>query len=64
MISRLARKNLDHDHLTGVGGVSGDDQRSDNIVYDIDPNGKSAGGFGQPKCPDTSDPKTLPAVQQ
>jgi uncharacterized protein GlcG (DUF336 family) len=64
MIAWLVRKNLDHDHMAGVGGVSGDDQRPDNIVYDIDDNGKSASGFGHPRCLNTSDAKTLPAVQQ
>lgn len=33
-------------------GVSGDVQRPDNIVYDIDANGKSAGGWGHPACND------------
>src|SRR5690242_16975 len=44
------RKNLGLDHLMGVGGVSGDPQRPDNIVFDIGANGQSAGGFGHPKC--------------
>lgn len=64
MIAWLVRKNLNLDHMAGGGGVSGDNQRPDNIVYDIDSNGKSAGGFGHPNCLNTSDPKTLPAVQQ
>lgn len=64
MIAWLVRKNLNHDHMAGVGGVSGDDQRPDNIVYDLDPNGKSTGGFGHPRCLNTSDSKTLPAAQQ
>jgi uncharacterized protein GlcG (DUF336 family) len=64
MIAWLIRKNLNLDHLSGVGGVSGDSVRPDNIIYDIDNNGVSAGGFGHPKCIQTSDAKTLPAVQQ
>jgi uncharacterized protein GlcG (DUF336 family) len=49
------RKLLGFDHLMGVGGVSGDATRPDNIVFDIAPNpnggtGNSAGGFGHPKC--------------
>jgi hypothetical protein len=48
--------------------VSGDVLRPDDIVYDIVPNpsggtGVSAGGFGHPKCLNTADPGTLPAVQ-
>ena len=57
------RKNLGLDHLGGVGGVSGDNMRPDNIVFDIGGNGQSAGGFGHPKCINTGDEKTLPAVQ-
>jgi uncharacterized protein GlcG (DUF336 family) len=49
------RKLLGFDHLAGVGGVSGDATRPDNIVFDIIPNpnggtGNSPGGFGHPKC--------------
>jgi hypothetical protein len=55
------------DHLFGVGGVSGDTARPDNIIYDITPNlyggtGISAGGFGHPKCINTASPSLLPAV--
>ena len=64
MMAWLVRKNLNLDHMAGVGGVSGDNERPDNIVYDIGANGQSAGGFGHPKCLNTSDPKTLPAVVQ
>src|SRR5437763_614656 len=35
MIAWRTRNNLGLDHLAGVGGVSGDAQRPDNIVYDI-----------------------------
>ena len=69
MIAWRVRNNLKLDHLLGVGGVSGDAQRPDNIVYDIAPNpnggtGVSAGGFGHPTCLATAAPGTLPAVQQ
>jgi uncharacterized protein GlcG (DUF336 family) len=64
MTAWLTRKNLNLDHLGAVGGMSGDSQRPDNIVYDISGNGQSVGGFGHPKCINTSDPKTLPAVAQ
>lgn len=62
------RKNLGLDHLQGVGGVSGDGDRPDNIVFDITPNaaggtGASAGGFGHPTCLNTAGSATLPAVQ-
>ena len=57
------RKNLGLDHLAGVGGISGDPQRPDNIVFDIGANGQSAGGFGHPKCINTGNEKMLPAVQ-
>jgi uncharacterized protein GlcG (DUF336 family) len=62
------RHNLGLDHLKGVGGVSGDAARPDNIIFDIIPNtaggtGVSAGGFGHPTCINTGDPSTLPAVQ-
>jgi uncharacterized protein GlcG (DUF336 family) len=67
-IAWRVRHALNLDYLSGVGGVSGDALRPDNIVYDIKPNpnggtGISAGGFGHPTCPNTADPGTLPAVQ-
>ena len=67
-IAWRTRNNLKLDHLQGVGGVSGDAARPDNIIYDITPNpnggtGISAGGFGHPTCINTADPKTLPAVR-
>lgn len=67
-IAWRTRNNLKLDHLAGVGGVSGDAARPDNIIYDITPNpnggtGISAGGFGHPKCINTADPSTLPAVR-
>ena len=68
MIAWRVRHTLGLDHLLGVGGVSGDSNRPDNIVYDIAPNsnggtGVSPGGFGHPKCINTGDQTQLPAVQ-
>ena len=67
-IAWRVRHNLGLDHLLGVGGVSGDASRPDNIVYDITDNpyggtGISAGGFGHPKCLNTADPSLLPPVR-
>jgi uncharacterized protein GlcG (DUF336 family) len=67
-IAWRTRNNLKLDHLQGVGGVSGDTARPDNIIYDITPNpnggtGISKGGFGHPTCINTADPATLPAVR-
>lgn len=70
MIAWRVRNLLQLDHLLGVTGVSGDSNRPDNIIYDIDQPGKSkaiepasSGGFGHPTCLNTADPSTLPAVQ-
>jgi uncharacterized protein GlcG (DUF336 family) len=67
-IAWRTRNNLKLDHLQGVGGVSGDTARPDNIIYDITPNpnggtGISKGGFGHPTCINTADPSALPAVR-
>jgi uncharacterized protein GlcG (DUF336 family) len=67
-IAWRVRNNLGLDHLSGVGGVSGDAARPDNIIFDVTPNqfggtGISAGGFGHPMCLNTSGSSTLPAVQ-
>jgi uncharacterized protein GlcG (DUF336 family) len=62
-IAWLIRKNLNLDHLAGVGGVSGDTARPDNIVFDLDPSGKSKGGFGHPQCINTGNAAALPPVQ-
>jgi uncharacterized protein GlcG (DUF336 family) len=61
------RHLLGLDHLSGVGGVSGDATRPDNIIFDITANpaggtGVSAGGFGHPTCLNTSGSSTLPVV--
>jgi len=67
-IAWRVRNNLGLDHLSGVGGVSGDPARPDNIIFDITANpyggtGISAGGFGHPTCLNTSGSNTLPPVQ-
>src|SRR5215472_2263324 len=67
-IAWRTRNNLKLDHLAGVGGVSGDPARPDNIIYDIkdNPNGGtgiSKGGFGHPMCINTGDQTMLPAVR-
>jgi uncharacterized protein GlcG (DUF336 family) len=67
-ITWRVRHALGLDFLSGVGGVSGDPTRPDNIVFDITPNpdggtGVSAGGFGHPTCLNTAGSPTLPAVQ-
>ena len=67
-IAWRVRNNLRLDHLSGVGGVSGDPARPDNIIFDITPNpqggtGISAGGFGHPTCLNTSGSDTLPPVR-
>ena len=63
MIAWRVRHNLSLDKLAtaGAGGVSGDAERPDNIVFDIA--GTSAGGFGHPECINTGDPSSLPPVQ-
>ena len=69
MIAWRVRDNLGLDHMLGVGGVSGDVNRPDNIIYDITPNpaggtGNSLGGFGHPTCPFVDlAVGNLPAVQ-
>jgi uncharacterized protein GlcG (DUF336 family) len=63
MIAWRVRNLLGLDHLLGVGGVSGDNNRPDNIVYDIK-NGQSSGGFGHPTCLNTGDQTKLPPVQR
>jgi len=67
-IAWRVRHALALDYLSGVGGVSGDATRPDNIVFDIAPNpfggtGNSAGGFGHPMCLNTSGSETLPPVR-
>ena len=67
-IAWRVRHELALDNLAGVGGVSGDATRPDNIVFDITANpgggvGNSAGGFGHPSCPNTAGSATLPVVR-
>ena len=67
-IAWRVRKSLGLDHLQGVGGVSGDAARPDNIVYDLRSSGGASGsfsksGWGHPECVNTGDPSALPAVQ-
>ncbi len=67
-IAWRVRNNLGFDHLSGVGGVSGDPARPDNIIFDITPNpyggtGISTGGFGHPMCLNTFGSNTLPPVR-
>lgn len=68
MIAWRVRHNLNLDKLGSIGGVSGDSDRPDNIIYDIsvDPSGAgvSTSGFGHPKCINTGDQSALPPVQQ
>ena len=47
-IAWRTRKNLALDFV--LGGISGDSERPDSIVFDIDSSGKSAGGWGHPLC--------------
>jgi uncharacterized protein GlcG (DUF336 family) len=61
-IAWRVRHHLGLDQLAGVGGVSGDSARPDNIIFDIS-GGVSASGFGHPTCLNTGDPASLPAVQ-
>jgi uncharacterized protein GlcG (DUF336 family) len=56
------RNYLGLDHLKGVGGVSGDPDRPDNIIFDIT-GGVSTSGFGHPHCLFDVPVNTLPAVQ-
>jgi uncharacterized protein GlcG (DUF336 family) len=46
-IAWRVRSKLGLDHLSGVGGVSGDTSRPDNILYDIAANTDGTGGTGQ-----------------
>ncbi len=65
MIAWRVRDNLDLDNLATVGGVSGDPDRPDNIIYDAfngDGNGVTD-GFEHPTCINTGDQAALPAVQ-
>jgi hypothetical protein len=60
-IAWRVRNLLGLDHLLGVGGVSGDPDRPDNIIY-LGP-GEPPNGFKHPDCGGGDDPSDLPAVQ-
>ena len=67
-IAWRARRNLGLDHLGNViGGVSGDTDRPDNIIFDITQSqwgsGNSARGFGHPTCINTGIPANLQKVR-
>lgn len=59
------RHNLGLGQMQGVGGVSGDPERPDNIVIDqINGNGDFVtSGWEQPSCLNVANPTDLPAVQ-
>ena len=61
-IAWRVRNLLQLDHLAAVGGVSGDANRPDNIVYLAA--GEAPNGYKHPDCGGGDDPATLPAVQQ
>jgi uncharacterized protein GlcG (DUF336 family) len=71
-IAWRVRNLLGYDHmapnlglgLPAVAGVSGDNARPDNIVFDIDDKAVSKGGFGHPTCLNPADftKNPLPAV--
>lgn len=54
-IAWRVRNNLALDHMRGVGGVSGDPDRPDNLIF--------SGGFGHPHCISDTPTTTLPIVQ-
>jgi hypothetical protein len=47
MVAWRVRNTLGLDQFQGVGGVSGDTARPDNIIFDIMPNPDGTGGTGQ-----------------
>ena len=60
-IAWRVRNLLALDHMSHVGGVSGDATRPDNIVYLA--GGEAPNGFKHPDCGGGDSPSTLPAVQ-
>ena len=54
MVAWETRQNLGLDNVPT--GVSGDAQRPDNIIFDLNADGVSAGGFGHPTCLDPNEP--------
>jgi uncharacterized protein GlcG (DUF336 family) len=69
-IAWRTRNGLGYDHLAAnvnaglgaVGGVSGDANHPDNIIFDINGSGQSKGGYGHPMCANTGDATKLPNV--
>lgn len=66
LVAWRTRYNLGLDKLVGVGGVSGDPTRPDNIVFDITPqagqmSGVSTSGWGHPNCGATNAAATAAA---
>ncbi|MFL5505759.1 MAG: GlcG/HbpS family heme-binding protein [Gemmatimonadales bacterium] len=57
VIGWKVRHGLNLDNVPGGVSATGDD----NIVYDIDAAGTSAGGFGQPHCADAATESTIAA---
>jgi uncharacterized protein GlcG (DUF336 family) len=59
------RNNLGLDNLAGVGGVSGDAARPDNMIIDgiNGDHNNVTDGFEQPACLNTAGHMTLPAVK-
>ena len=62
MIGWRVRHHMELDRMEGVGGISGDSERPDNIIYDVNV-GPFPGGFVHPECISTGDQTTLPPVQ-
>jgi hypothetical protein len=62
MVAWRVRNNLGLDHLKGVGGVTGDANHPDNIIYSA-PAGSLQAAFLHPTCFGTGDQTKLPAVQ-
>jgi len=60
-IAWRVRNLLALDHMLGVGGVSGDPARPDNIIY-LGP-GEAPNGFKHPDCGGGDNPGDLPPVQ-
>jgi len=60
-IAWRVRNLLALDHMLSVGGVSGDPDRPDNIIYLAA--GEAPNGFKHPDCGGGDDPSDLPAVQ-
>jgi hypothetical protein len=71
MVAWWTRSLLKLAGFSGVGGVSGDSARPDNIIFDIAVNkvgvgaiGVSAGGFGGPTCLNNPTPQAVLVCQR